>query len=306
MTDIKFGVTYSERPDFTDLPAYARRVEDLGFDSIWVTENISSGAQSLECFTALSFMAAHSGKLMLGPSVMLLPIRNPILVAQTVASLDILSGGRAVLGVGVGEVTPNLAAHGVNFRERASRSNEALEIIKKLWTEDSVTFHGRHFDMDDYQLVPRPVQKPHPRIHVGGGAVSVVRRAGRFADSLIPVSKTPDEARAMFESAEQTARDSGRDASAMTRVMHLFLCFAHSPEEAASIASGVFTRRYNSQTNVPPDAPHLLGPTDHIRNTLQSFIDVGVTEFVMNLVCPPEQGLSHAERFAKEVMPGFR
>ena len=306
MADIKFGVTYSERPDFTDLPAYARRVEELGFDSIWVTENISSGAQSLECFTALSFMAAHTSKLMLGPSVMLLPLRNPILVAQTVASLDILSGGRAVLGVGVGEVTPDLAAHGVNFRERASRSNEALEIIKRLWTEDSVTFHGKHFDMDDYQLVPKPVQKPHPRIHVGGGAASVVRRAGRFADSLIPVSKTPAEARAMFESAEQTARDSGRDASAMTRVMHLFLCFADSSEEAAQIASGVFTRRYNSETNVPPDAPHLLGTPDHIRDTLQSFIDIGVTEFVMNIVCPPEQGLSHAERFGKEIMPGFR
>ena len=110
MAEIKFGVTYSERPDFTDLPAYARRVEDLGFDSIWVTENISSGAQSLECFTALSFMAAHTSKLMLGPSVMLLPLRNPILVAQTVASLDILSGGRVVLGVGVGNDTPDLAA----------------------------------------------------------------------------------------------------------------------------------------------------------------------------------------------------
>ena len=306
MTDVKFGVTYSERPDFTDLPAYARRVEDLGFDSIWVTENISSGAPALECFTALSFMAAHTTKLMLGPSVMLLPLRNPILVAQTVASLDILSGGRIVLGVGVGNDTPDLAAHGGNARERATRSDESLEIIKRLWTEDSVTFHGKHFDLDGYQLVPKPVQKPHPRIHVGGGAASVVRRAGRFADSLIPVSKTPAEAKAMFESAEQTARDSGRDASTMTRVMHLFLCFADNSEEAANIASGVFTRRYNSETNVPPDAPHLLGTPDHIKETLRSFIDVGVTEFVMNIVCPPEQGLSQAERFAKEVMVGFR
>lgn len=306
MADIKFGVTYSERSDFTDLPAYARRVEELGFDSIWVTENISSGASSLECFTALSFMAANTSRLMLGPSVMLLPLRNPVLVAQTVASLDILSGGRVVLGVGIGNDTPEHAVFGGNPRERASRSDEALEIIKRLWTEDSVTFHGKHYHMDGYQLVPKPVQKPHPRIHVGGGAATVVRRAGRFADSLIPVSKTPAEARAMFESAEQTARDSGRDASSMTRVMHLFLCFADSSEEAASIASGVFTRRYNSETNVPPDSPHLLGTPDHIRDTLQSFIEVGVTEFVMNVVCPPLEGISQAERFANEVMVGFR
>ena len=306
MAEIKFGVTYSERSDFTDLPAYARRVEDLGFDSIWVTENISSGAQSLECFTALSFIAAHTSRLTLGPSVTLLPIRNPILVAQTVASLDILSGGRVVLGVGVGNDTPDLAAYGGNARERATRSDESLAIIKRLWTEDSVTFHGRHFDLDGYQLVPRPVQKPHPRIHVGGGAATVVRRAGRFADSLIPVGTTPDDARAMFEGAEQSARDSGRDPSTMTRAMHIFLCFAGSTEEAANIASDVYTIRANRETNIPPDSPHLLGAPDHIRDTLQSFIDIGVTEFVMNLVCHPEEGIHQAERFAKEVMPGFR
>ena len=155
MAGIKFGVTYSERSDFTDLPAYARRVEELGFDSIWVTENISSGASSLECFTALSFIAANTSKLVLGPSVMLLPLRNPVLVAQTVVSLDILSGGRVVLGVGIGNDTPEHAAFGGNARHRASRSDEALEIIKRLWTEDSVTFHGKHYHMDDYQLVPR-------------------------------------------------------------------------------------------------------------------------------------------------------
>ena len=305
MAGIKFGVTYSERPDFTDLPAYARRVEELGFDAIWVTENISSGASSLECFTALSFIAANTSKLMLGPSVILLPLRNPVLVAQTVASLDILSGGRVVLGVGIGNDTPEHAAFGGNARERASRSDEALEIIKRLWTEDSVTFHGKHYHMDDYQLVPKPVQKPHPRIHVGGGAATVVRRAGRFADSLIPVGKTPAEARAMFESAEQTARDSGRGDSAMTRVMHIFLCIAGSTEKAAEIASGVYTIRANTKTVVPPDSPHLLDTPDHIRDTLQSYIDIGVTEFVMNLVCPPQEALSQAERFAKEVMPGF-
>ena len=306
MSDIKFGVTYSERADFTDLPAYAQKVEELGLDSIWVTENIGSRAPALECFTALSFMAAHTSKLMVGTSVMLLPLRNPVMVAQTVASLDILSGRRAVLGVGVGNESPDFAAYGGNVRERASRSDEALEIIKRLWTEDSVTFHGKHFDLDDYQLLPKPVQKPHPPIHVGGGAASVVRRAGRFANSLIPVSKTPEEAKAMFEQAEEHARESGRDDSAMTRVMHLFLCFSGSAEESAEIASGVFTWRYGSSTTVPADAPHLLGTPDQMREMVQAFVDVGVTEFVLNLVCPPEEGVAQVERFAKEVMVGFR
>ena len=306
MADIKFGVTYSERTHFTDLPAYAQRVEELGLDSIWVTENIGSRAPALECFTALSFMAAHTSKLMVGTSVMLLPLRNPVMVAQTVASLDILSGGRAVLGVGVGNEGPDLKAYGGNVRHRASWSDEALEVIKRLWTEDSVTFHGKHFNLDDYQLLPKPVQKPHPRIHVGGGAASVVRRAGRFADSLIPVSKTPEESKAMFEQAEEHARESGRDDSAMTRVMHLFLCFSGSAAESAEIASGVFTWRYGSSTTVPADAPHLLGTPEQMREIVQAFVDVGVTEFVLNMVCPPEEGIAQVERFAKEVMVGFR
>ena len=302
MADLKIGVTYQERPDFTDLPDYAKRVEDLGYDGIWVTENITSNARSLECFTALSFMAAHTSRVKVGTSVMLLPLRNPVMTAQTVASLDILSGGRAVLGVGVGEETTDFGAYGGNLRERASRSDEALEIIRRLWTEDSVTFHGKHFNLDNYNLLPKPTQKPHPRIHVGGGAASVVRRAGRFAESLIPVSKTPAEAEAMFLKAEQVARESGRGDSAMTRVMHLFLCFADSAEEAAATASRVFTQRYGNETNVPADAPHLLGPVGRVKEALQSFVDVGVTEYVLNIVCPPEESLAQLERFAKEVM----
>ena len=206
----------------------------------------------------------------------------------------------------MGEDTPDFGAYGGDVRKRASRSDEALEVMKRLWTEESVTFHGKHFHMDDYSLVPKPVQKPHPPVHVGGGAASVVRRAGKFADSLIPVSKTPTEAKAMFERAEEQARESGRGDSAMTRAMHLFLCFAGSAEESAEIASGVYTRRYARDTHIPADAPHLLGTPERILEMLQEFIDVGVTEFVMNVACPPEEGLAQAERFAREVMPGFR
>ncbi|MEE9198697.1 MAG: LLM class flavin-dependent oxidoreductase, partial [Dehalococcoidia bacterium] len=98
MAEIKFGATYSERDNFSDLPDYSKRVEELGYDSLWVTENISSDSPALECFTALSFMAAHTSRLTIGTSVLLLPLRNPVLVAQAVNSLDVLSGGRVVLG----------------------------------------------------------------------------------------------------------------------------------------------------------------------------------------------------------------
>ena len=160
MSDIKFGVTYSERADFTDLPAYAQKVEELGLDSIWVTENIGSGAPALECFTALSFMAAHTSKLMVGTSVMLLPLRNPVMVAQTVASLDILSGGRAVLGVGVGNESPDFAAYGGNVR----RGRASWKLLRGSRT--------RHFNLDS------PSRSESPAEEVGCGA-------GRFAEDSV-------------------------------------------------------------------------------------------------------------------------
>ena len=306
MTKIRFGVTYSERNDFSDLPTYAHRVEELGLNSLWVTDNISSDAPALECFTALSFMAAHTTRLMVGTSVLLLPLKNPVQVAQTVNSLDVLSGGRVVLGVGVGDESQDFGAFGGNLRERAGRADEALEVIRRLWTEDSVTFQGKYFQVEDYTLLPRPLQKPHPPIHVGGSAETVVRRAGQYADALIPVSQTPDKAKVMFERAEAYARDYGRDPSYLTRVMHIFLCFSDNREESARISCEVLTKRYKRPTAPSADGPNLFGTPAQARDMVQSFIDVGVTEFVFNMVCQPEEAISQVEVLAREVMPAWR
>ncbi|MFQ5875080.1 MAG: TIGR03619 family F420-dependent LLM class oxidoreductase, partial [Dehalococcoidia bacterium] len=193
MPDVRYGVTYSERDDFSDLVDYAQKVEELGFDSLWVTENITSNAPALECFTALSFMAAHTSRLIIGTSVLLLPLRNPILVAQTVNSLDVLSGGRVVLGVGVGDVNSDHEAYGGKIKERGGRCDEALEVIKKLWTESSVDYYGKFYQLNDYSLLPRPKQQPHPPIWVGGHAEAVLRRAARWADAYIPVGVTLEQ-----------------------------------------------------------------------------------------------------------------
>ena len=306
MADIRFGVTYSERKDFSDLPDYARRVEELGLDSIWVTENITSDAPALECFTSMSFMAAHTSRLTIGTSVLLLPLRNPVLVAQTVNSLDVLSGGRVVLGVGVGNAGPDFDAYGGDSHQRAGRADESLEIIKRLWTESSVTHDGKHFHLKDYTLVPRPLQKPHPPIQVGGSADAVLRRAGRFADALVPVGKTPEQAKSLFEKAEAYAREYGRDPSSMARVMHIFLCLAGSPEESSRISGEVLTERYQSSTALAADGPFLFGTPEDAGRVVQAFVDIGVKEFVFNMTCRPEEAISQVETFATEIMPRWR
>ncbi len=309
MAEIKFGATYSERDNFSDLPDYSKRVEELGYDSLWVTENISSDSPALECFTALSFMAAHTSRLTIGTSVLLLPLRNPVLVAQTVNSLDVLSGGRVVLGVGVGgpggsgSEDRDFQAYGASVQERGGRCDEALEVMKRLWTETSVTYEGSYYRLRDYTLLPRPIQQPHPPIWVGGHAEGVLRRAGRWADGYIPVGKTPEECARLYERVGAYAREYGRDPSSITRALHISLCLADTPAEAARISEEVLTRRYNSPTSPSADGPFLYGSPERCRQTLQAFIDAGVAHFVFNMNCYPGQALSQLEVVAREVLP---
>ena len=118
MANINFGATVPEEIEVEDLGGYARKVEALGFDSLWTTENLNSGAPSLECFTGLAYMAANTSRVLLGTAVVVLPLRNPVLVAQTFTSLDILSQGRVILGVGIGGNEGNLNVYGGSLQAR--------------------------------------------------------------------------------------------------------------------------------------------------------------------------------------------
>ena len=229
-----------------------------------------------------------------------------MLLAQTINSMDVLSGGRVALGVGVGDPSSDYAAYGGNLGERAGRSEEALEVIKKLWIEDSVTYNGRYFQLQDYTLLPRPTQKPHPPIYIGGTAEPVLRRTGRFANGLNPINQTPEQAAALFDRVEAYARQYGRDPSSMTRTLHIFMCLADSRKEADRIASEVFAVRYQTDVSPVADNPRLFGTPDEVSRHIQEFVDVGVTEFILNICYYPDQAISQAEIFAKEIMPQWR
>ncbi len=312
MDKVRFGVTYSEREDFSDLVEYATMVEELGFDSLWITENIASDADALEVFTALSFMAAHTKQLTIGTSVLLLPLRNPVLVAQTVTSLDLLSEGRFVLGVGVGgpggvgSDELDFEAYGVNVHERGARCDESLEVLKKIWTESSVSHKGRYYQLADYTLLPRPHQKPHPPIWVGGHAEGALRRAARWGDAYVPAPGTPEVVTQLYEKVESYAQEYGRAPSDIERSLHLYLCLSDDPAEAARISGEVLTKNYQEPISFSPDDRYLFGPPDRCRKVLQEYVDVGVTHFVFNTTGYPKEVVSQLEVVAREVLAPFR
>jgi probable F420-dependent oxidoreductase len=167
------------------LTARARRAEDAGLESLWVGDHLAlpadqGGAQPrLDAVVALSYLAAVTTRMRLGVGVIVVPQRHPVMLAKQMTSIDVLTRGRLILGVAAGYVEPELAALGVPLSERAARTDEYLAAMRELWTAPEPRFEGRFVTFDGVVQVPRPVQRPHPPIVVGGHSEAAMRRAGR-------------------------------------------------------------------------------------------------------------------------------
>lgn len=171
------------------LSVVARRAEDLGFDSMWVSEHLVLADPRvppspmdptdpiLEPLTTLAFVAARTERLRLGTGVVVLPLRNPLVVAKGLATLDVLSGGRLIFGIGVGYAPAEFRAIGVPLEGRGRRTDEYLEAILAVWTQSRPAFAGDYFSFEGIQAHPRPTQQPHPPVVVGGWSPPALRRA---------------------------------------------------------------------------------------------------------------------------------
>ena len=172
----------------------ACKAEESGFDALFVNDHVivdDSARNDLwqnvyDPLMVLSYVAARTSRVMLGTSVLIMPYRNPIVTAKMIATLDQMSGGRAIAGVGAGWNEAEYDALGVPYRERGARTNEYLRLWQACWEPGPTTFHGRFFSFDNMHVNPKPVQQPHPPIWIGGSSHASLRRAARFADVWQP------------------------------------------------------------------------------------------------------------------------
>ena len=232
---MRFGILFTNSafptPDAAETLASA--VEEFGIESIWTVEHVvvpkdyespypysSSGRMPgpeespiPDPLIWLSWMAAKTETVRLCTGILILPQRSPAIVAKEVATLDVLSRGRVTLGVGVGWLKEEFDVIGVPFEERAGRTDEAIEALRVLWTEDEPTFHGRYYGFTAAKLYPRPVQPGGVPIVVGGHTKAAARRAGRLGDGFFPARATPDELVALLEEVRRGAEEAGRDFS---------------------------------------------------------------------------------------------
>ncbi len=222
-------------PAYTIDPAFmAKKAEDLGFESIWYAEHPAVPVHSdspfpatggeipwtyshfTDPYIALARASAVTQTIKLGTGITLVPERNPQLLAKEIAALDLYSGGRFLFGIGTGWLREETELMGGDFPRRWTQTREAIEVMKALWTQDEAEYHGKYFDFPLVRSYPKPAQKPHPPIIIGGMAKNVLRRIVDHADGWLPNRVTPAEVETSREQLDAMAKEAGRDPSSIT------------------------------------------------------------------------------------------
>jgi probable F420-dependent oxidoreductase len=267
---VRFGVMYNPTVQGVDpqrLVAHARLAEECGFEGFYLPEHLAlhPGAKIgdfelpmdlpfLDPLDSLAFVAAATERILLGTAVLLLPYQHPVVLAKRLATLDVLSGGRMRLfTTGVGALPGEAAAVGVDYPSRGRRANEAIDVLRLLWTGgvEGVSFSGEFFDLTDLCLRPTPVGGAALPVHVGGSGRAAARRAGRRGDGWFPGGGlTPHDRAALWALVRETARAAGRDPDAIEQTR--WGSVGMTPAQAEQLAEEGVTRVVVSATTTDP------------------------------------------------------
>ncbi len=284
---------------------YVDAAEALDVDSIWLSDRIVSSVTSMEPVVALSFIAARTTKLKFGTSVLALPLRNPTVLAKEIATLDFLSGGRVLPAVGLGtEDEREFEACGTLRSQRAGRTDEAIQVMKRLWSEDNVTHHGRYFTLNEVTIEPKPVQKDLPPLWIGGRTEPALKRVARVGDGWLVSQATPAEVGAGIQRIKELLVDYGREGEIEEdHYGALFsFCFADDASKGRKMAEPYMLRR---RTDVDYDEFSAFGPPEAVMGLIDRYIVAGATKFVARPACPPEHMQQQLEILGREVVPRY-
>ena len=258
---LRVGIEIPHRPEL--LGPMSVRAESLGFDSVWVGDHVAFHTPTLDSLGALGYVAALTRRVRIGPCVYLLALRHPTIAAKQIASLDQLSGGRVVFGVGVGgEFPKEFEACGILHRERGARVDEGIAVCRALWGPSPASFEGRFTRFAGVAMEPKPVQLGGPPIWIGGRSDAALRRAARLGDGWVAYLVTPARFRAGLEKIEAFARDAGRplEPERFEAAHVLFTVLDDDWERARAQAARHLGRQYNQRFDDLARKYCLLGP----------------------------------------------
>lgn len=318
---MEFGFALSGRgplaqPDV--MLTLASKADTLGFASLFVTDHVvlpvsaarstypysptgrfPGGAQQdyLEPLAVLGHLAHATKRVKLGTSVLVVPYRNPLVVAKMLATIDVLSGGRVILGAGVGWLAEEFEALAAPpFAERGAVTDEYLSLMRVAWTKDPVSFEGRHYRVKDIHMLPKPVQREGIPLWIGGHTDAALRRVARLGDAWHPIGNRPpamllpEEYGAKVAELHRYARDAGRDPASITLTLRVPMQI-RSPRAKA----------------LAGDRPPFQGTAAEVRGDVEQYAALGVKHIVFDSAVPePRAAVENLERFAHEVMSKFK
>lgn len=308
-----FGVFINpERPRYSLIRDEVLTTEGLGFDSVWLSDHVfglvgSPANPFYECWTTMSALATETQRIKLGQLVMCNPFRHPPMVAKMGATLDSISKGRLILGLGTGWAEDEFKAYGYPFEKpstRVRRVSEAAQIIRKMWTEERASYKGRHYEIDGAYCSPKPVQKPHPPIMIAGSGEQLTLKAvARHADwsNFVAWFGSPEAFSGKVDVLNNHCDVVGRDTGEITKSFAVYVLIGEDRAEAEAkeaFFNETMAKRWGQGFN--RKAP-LRGTPDEIINQIGDYCDAGVDYFFVRFM----GGDFHREAkvFAEQVLP---
>lgn len=339
MKKIQFGIRVPNSGPLSSIESIvqaAQFAEEVGFDSIWVHDHvvwssemhrhhISSGATEAiqedqeanfyEALTTLGYLAAKTKSITIGVACLVMPCRNPIYAAKQTATLDVLCNGRLVVGVGLGSKatreSDEFGVFGVSYDRRGDRTDEYIEAMKAIWTQPVASYQGEFISFKDAEIFPKPVQKPHPPVWIGGWMKLAAKRAGKYGEGWIPGWLSPKEMKTGCDILARTATENGRDPKQITIAVEKLATIAKTRDEGLNLALPTLkssSESYERDINSMQFAldRHIFGSVDDVRKRIDEFVEAGVQHFELKIIYPTLDSFKkQMTLWSEEILPHY-
>jgi alkanesulfonate monooxygenase len=299
---------YPEMPDILALVEYGVKMEQLGFDSLWVWDHVLLGVEPsfpiIEALTLLTAIAARTRKIKLGTGVLVLPLRNPVLLAKQLSSMDLLSEGRLIMGLASGWYKREFDAVGVPFEQRGKIMDENLEIITKFWTKPMVKGQYTYHKIPAGVMYPKPFQKPRPPILIGGYVDRVLKRAAVSGDGWLTYFYTPESFARSWAKIRDFAKEAGKDPDHLLNAAQLPIRIGKSRAAVESEMMEWLGKEwdYAAWSESTKDSA-ILGTVDECVEQLKAHLAVGVQKLIF---VPYRYEMEQIEIIAREIIPRLK
>jgi alkanesulfonate monooxygenase len=298
---------YPEMPSAQGLIEYGVRAEKLGYESIWAWDHILLGVEPnfpiIEALSILTAIAARTEKIKLGIGILVMPMRNPVILAKELGSLDLISNGRLVVGAAVGWYKREFMAMGVDFHERGKIMERSLDIVKRLWTEPRVTVDFPPYLIKDAVMYPKPVQKPHPPILIGGYVEAVLRRAATKGDGWLTYYYTAGSFASNWAKIRGFAQEAGRNPDELISTNQLPIAVGPRAKVEGPMREWLQTDWDYASWSESTAESAIMGTVDECVEQLKKHVATGIDRIIF---VPYRYEGEQLEVIAKEIIPRLR